>query len=263
MRTRPPSTPRFSGCPITTASWLGWAPTARSSPTTSAESPSGQAISRAAPFSSPGSGKRRGGAGTNAQVPRIRPHQGRFHRRRADHPRDRHRAAARAACCPGPPSLRYQALFTEAGGLAAGNDVTVSGIKVGSVNSIELAERRCAGRFHDRRQVRARFGHHRAHPHRNPARRAGAGAGVRRQRHVVAEPGHPDHRTSSPYSLTDAVSELTANTAGTDTDTLNQSLDTLGPDARPDRSAAGADVRRPVAGVANRSTAATTAWPSC
>ena len=37
----------------------------------------------------------------------------------------------------------------------------------------------------------------------------------------------PTTRTSSPYSLTDAVSELTANTAGTDTDSLNQSLDTL------------------------------------
>ena len=35
-------------------------------------------------------------------------------------------------------SLRYQALFTEAGGLTVGNDVTVSGIKVGSVSSIEL-----------------------------------------------------------------------------------------------------------------------------
>ena len=37
----------------------------------------------------------------------------------------------------------------------------------------------------------------------------------------------PTSRTSSPYSLTEAVSELTANTADTETDTLNQSLDTL------------------------------------
>ena len=35
-------------------------------------------------------------------------------------------------------SLRYHALFSEAGGLANGNDVTVSGIKVGTVSSIEL-----------------------------------------------------------------------------------------------------------------------------
>jgi phospholipid/cholesterol/gamma-HCH transport system substrate-binding protein len=37
----------------------------------------------------------------------------------------------------------------------------------------------------------------------------------------------PVSRTSSPYSLTDAVTDLTNNTAGTDTATLNQSLDTL------------------------------------
>ena len=37
----------------------------------------------------------------------------------------------------------------------------------------------------------------------------------------------PISRTSSPYSLTDAVNDLTANTAGTNTESLNQSLDTL------------------------------------
>jgi phospholipid/cholesterol/gamma-HCH transport system substrate-binding protein len=37
----------------------------------------------------------------------------------------------------------------------------------------------------------------------------------------------PPSRTSSPYSLTDAVGDLTQNTAATDTATLNQSLDTL------------------------------------
>src|SRR5690349_10008745 len=35
-------------------------------------------------------------------------------------------------------SLKYQALFTEAGGITTGNDVTVSGIKVGTVSSVEL-----------------------------------------------------------------------------------------------------------------------------
>ena len=45
-------------------------------------------------------------------------------------------------------------------------------------------QRRCAGRLHHRRQVRARLGHHRPHPDRHPARRAGAGAGIRGQRHA-------------------------------------------------------------------------------
>ena len=35
-------------------------------------------------------------------------------------------------------SVRYQALFTEAGGLTAGNDVTVSGMKVGTVSDVSL-----------------------------------------------------------------------------------------------------------------------------
>ena len=33
---------------------------------------------------------------------------------------------------------RYQALFTDAGGLAPGNDVLVSGIKVGTVSDVAL-----------------------------------------------------------------------------------------------------------------------------
>ena len=37
----------------------------------------------------------------------------------------------------------------------------------------------------------------------------------------------PASRTSSPYSLTDAVGDLTTKSAGTDTESLNQSLDTL------------------------------------
>ena len=35
-------------------------------------------------------------------------------------------------------AIRYQALFSEAGGLANGNDVTVSGSKVGTVSKIAL-----------------------------------------------------------------------------------------------------------------------------
>ncbi len=35
-------------------------------------------------------------------------------------------------------SIRHQALFTEAGGLQPGNDVKVSGVKVGSVSDVSL-----------------------------------------------------------------------------------------------------------------------------
>jgi phospholipid/cholesterol/gamma-HCH transport system substrate-binding protein len=49
-----------------------------------------------------------------------------------------------------------------------------------------------------------------------------AGSGTLHPRDVIPLP-----RTSSPYSLTEAVSDLTTNAAGTDTAALNQSLDTL------------------------------------
>ena len=35
-------------------------------------------------------------------------------------------------------SIRHQALFTEAGGITVGNDVTISGIKVGSITEVAL-----------------------------------------------------------------------------------------------------------------------------
>lgn len=48
------------------------------------------------------------------------------------------------------------------------------------------------------------------------------GSGTMHPRDVI-----PISRTSSPYSLSEAISDLATNVAGTDTATLNQSLDTL------------------------------------
>jgi phospholipid/cholesterol/gamma-HCH transport system substrate-binding protein len=124
-------------------------------------------------------------------------------------------------------SLRYQALFTEAGGLAAGNDVTVSGIKVGSVNSIELVNGDALvgftidGKYALGSDTTAHIRTGTLLGERVLALES-EGSGTLSPNAVI-----PATRTSSPYSLTDAVSELTANSAGTETDTLNQSLDTL------------------------------------
>jgi phospholipid/cholesterol/gamma-HCH transport system substrate-binding protein len=122
-------------------------------------------------------------------------------------------------------SLRYEALFSEAGGLANGNDVTVSGIKVGTVSSIKLGDALVGFTVNSKYALGSETTAH---------IRTGtllgervlalesAGTGTLDPHQVI-----PTSRTSSPYSLTDAVSELTANTAATDTDSLNQSLDTL------------------------------------
>jgi phospholipid/cholesterol/gamma-HCH transport system substrate-binding protein len=111
--------------------------------------------------------------------------------------------------------------------LAVGNDVTVSGIKVGSVSSITL----------DNGDARVGFtidGKYALGSDTTAHIRTGtllgervlalesAGAGTLDPHQTI-----PASRTSSPYSLTEAISDLTANSAATNTDTLNQSLDTL------------------------------------
>jgi phospholipid/cholesterol/gamma-HCH transport system substrate-binding protein len=124
-------------------------------------------------------------------------------------------------------SLRYQALFSEAGGLATGNDVTVSGIKVGTVSSIELDNGDALVGF----TINSKYAPgSETTAHIRTGTLLGervlaldsAGTGTLDPRQII-----PTTRTSSPYSLTDAVSDLTTNTAATDTGSLNQSLDTL------------------------------------
>lgn len=123
--------------------------------------------------------------------------------------------------------LHYQALFDQAGGLIKGNDVTISGMNVGSVSDVELLDGQALVSF----AVESRIPlgtQTRAHI------RTGSllgqrvltvepvGPGRLRQTDVV-----PSSRTSSPYSLTEAVGDLTTDLAGTDTAALNQSLDAL------------------------------------
>jgi phospholipid/cholesterol/gamma-HCH transport system substrate-binding protein len=124
-------------------------------------------------------------------------------------------------------AVRYQALFTEAGGLTVGNDVTVSGIKVGSVSSIKLDNGDALvgftveGKYALGSDTSAHIRTGTLLGERVLALESDGSGTLDSQRPI------PTTRTSSPYSLTDAVSELTANTAGMDTDSLNQSLDTL------------------------------------
>lgn len=124
-------------------------------------------------------------------------------------------------------ALRYEALFAEAGGLAVGNDVTVSGIKVGSVSSIELdngdalVSFTVASKYAVGSDTTAHIRTGTLLGQRVLALES-AGSGTLDSSRTI-----PVSRTSSPYSLTDAISELTTNTAATNTESLNQSLDTL------------------------------------
>lgn len=124
-------------------------------------------------------------------------------------------------------SLQYKALFSEAGGIIVGNDVTLSGIKVGAVTDVSL----------DNGDALVAFTINGKYPlgsettaHIKTGTLLGervlslesSGSGKLDRTEAI-----PVSRTSSPYSLSDAVGELTENTAGTDTGQLNQSLDTL------------------------------------
>lgn len=124
-------------------------------------------------------------------------------------------------------SVRHKALFTEAGGIAVGNDVTLSGIKIGSVTDVSLSNGDAlvtfttAGKYPLGSQTTAHIRTGSLLGERVLTLES-AGSGTLGQSEII-----PTSRTSSPYSLTDAVSDLTTNTAGTDTTSLNQSLDTL------------------------------------
>lgn len=124
-------------------------------------------------------------------------------------------------------TVRYHAVLADAGGLAVGNDVTKSGIKVGTVSGLSLERGKAIATLTVDASVPLKS-ETTAHV------RTGSLLGERvvtlnSSGSSAMKPGDtiPMTRTSSPYSLTDAVSELTTNTAGTDTANLNRSLDTL------------------------------------
>lgn len=124
-------------------------------------------------------------------------------------------------------AVRYQAVFSEAGGLAQGNDVTISGMKVGSVSDVALHNGDAVVTFTIKGSVLLGSD---TTAHIRTGSLLGqrvltlesAGSGKLHPMDVI-----PISRTSSPYSLSEALSDLTTDVAGTNTDTLNQSLDTL------------------------------------
>jgi phospholipid/cholesterol/gamma-HCH transport system substrate-binding protein len=124
-------------------------------------------------------------------------------------------------------AVRYQAVFSEAGGLAVGNDVTVSGMKVGAVSDVALRDGEALVTFTMKGNISLGSD---TTAHIRTGTLLGervltlesAGSGALRPLDLI-----PVSRTSSPYSLTEAVSDLTTNSADSNTQVINQSLDTL------------------------------------
>jgi phospholipid/cholesterol/gamma-HCH transport system substrate-binding protein len=124
-------------------------------------------------------------------------------------------------------TVQYQALFAEAGGLATGNAVTRSGVKIGTVSDVALRGKAVLVTFAVKSTVPLGS---QTSAHIQTGTLLGqrvltldsAGSGRLHPHDTI-----PLTHTSSPYTLTDAVADFTTNTAGTDTAALNQSLDTL------------------------------------
>ncbi|MGV9675907.1 MCE family protein [Nocardia sp. NPDC003482] len=124
-------------------------------------------------------------------------------------------------------TVRYEAVFTEAGGLTVGDDVIVSGVKVGRVATVALRDgdahveftTECTVRLGDRTSAHIKTG---SLLGKRILTVVSEGSGTLRPHAVI-----PTERTSSPYSLTDAVGDLTGNVTDFDTKALNESLDLL------------------------------------
>ncbi|BBX06799.1 MCE family protein [Mycolicibacterium aichiense] len=125
-------------------------------------------------------------------------------------------------------SLRFQAVFAEAGGLTTGNDVRLAGMKVGQVDDVSLDDEGKALITFSVDSAITLGNDTSAHIRTGTLlgqrilTLESAGNGLLRRGAVI-----PLSRTSSPYSLTEAVTDLTTNTAGTDTHNINASLDAL------------------------------------
>ncbi len=123
--------------------------------------------------------------------------------------------------------LTYSARFADAGGLIPGDDVTLSGVDVGSVTDVALDGDAVLVTFSIRDGIGLGDGTgadiktNTVLGAKSLAVRPG-GQGVMRPGSVIAL-----DRTNSPYSLTDALGDLTTTTSELDTEQINESLEAL------------------------------------
>ncbi|MBL1077511.1 MCE family protein [Nocardia sp. 2] len=121
----------------------------------------------------------------------------------------------------------FNAYFADAGGLLPGDPVQVAGVRTGRVEEVELDGAKVKVRFTlDENIVLGGSTSAAIKTNTLLGRKSlevtPAGSGAIRKDDVI-----PLDRTTSPYSLTDALSELTTTVQGLDTDQVNRTLDTL------------------------------------
>ena len=123
-----------------------------------------------------------------------------------------------------PQGKNYEAYFTDAGGISPGNDVNVSGIRVGKVSSVELAGDAAKVSFTVDRHVKVG----------DQTLVAIKTDTVLGQKSLAVSPAGggtstviPLGRTTTPYTLNTALQDLGANSAELDKPKFEQALQTL------------------------------------
>ncbi|MDD7814983.1 MCE family protein [Mycobacterium sp. CSUR Q5927] len=123
------------------------------------------------------------------------------------------------------PAESYSAYFAEAGGLTAGAQVQVSGMRVGSVNSVTLDEGRVLVRF--KVDSKIRLGDRTEAAVKTKSLLGTKMLGVTPRGDGRLTETIPLQRTTPAYQLPDALGDLTATISGLDTEQLSDSLQTL------------------------------------
>lgn len=123
-----------------------------------------------------------------------------------------------------PQGRDYQAFFSDAGGISPGNDVAVSGIKVGKVTSVSLAGDQAKVGFTVNRDIKVG----------NQTLVAIKTDTVLGQKSLSVTPGGsgdstviPIGRTTTPYTLNTALQDLGGNVSALDKPKFEQALQTL------------------------------------
>ncbi|MBB5167917.1 virulence factor Mce family protein [Mycobacterium sp. AZCC_0083] len=123
-----------------------------------------------------------------------------------------------------PQGKNYQAYFTDAGGISPGNDVAVSGIKVGQVSSVELAGDAARVTFTVQRDIKVG----------DQSLVAIKTDTVLGQKSLSVTPGGtgssttiPLGRTTTPYTLNTALQDLGGNASALDKPKFEEALQTL------------------------------------
>ncbi|MEH3130480.1 MAG: MCE family protein [Mycolicibacterium neoaurum] len=123
-----------------------------------------------------------------------------------------------------PQGRNYEAYFTDAGGITPGNDVNISGINVGKVNSVSLAGDQAKVGFTVDRKIKVG----------NQTLVAIKTDTVLGQKSLSVTPGGsgdstviPVNRTTTPYTLNTALQDLGGNVSALDKPRFEQALQTL------------------------------------